>query len=395
MKEYLIDFLEECGIGTIESKNIPEGFAEEIEELVQRKPFANSNMITEIIKMKYQNRLTYREIGLHCQMPEFQVHQMLKKTISKLNSYFVNENFIHLLAKYCIKVSKSLTADLLKEYLEKQNRYIQYQGNKIAELNISEKTYCVLYQAGYTNMKELLSEDLLFFRRYLSDKKYYELLCAISEFLHKYHHDTETISLRNILLADYPNNLLMYHGIRNISGTFSEEAVHQIEKIMLRYFRKKGSDKKNAERNIMILKQRYQQRMTLAEIGKYNSICRERVNQILQNARQCEVIYNNDLLSVLYNEMQNGRITISDAMTEKCFFDMNARKQESAELIVCTDLSVSSKNLLVRSGYKTVEDVIRSGAERILNIHGVGKAHFAEIADTMIKYGANPEEWKY
>ena len=65
------------------------------------------------------------------------------------------------------------------------------------------------------------------------------------------------------------------------------------------------------------------------------------------------------------------------------------------ELIVCTDLSVSSKNLLVRSGYKTVEDVIRSGAERILNIHGVGKAHFAEIADTMMKYGANPEEWKY
>ena len=78
------------------------------------------------------------------------------------------------------------------------------------------------------------------------------------------------------------------------------------------------------KRNIEILRLRYQQKMTLAKIGEIYHISRERVNQILaqQKILVWKLIDNEELLSLLNEEAQAGRIVIADKMIQKMISDL-------------------------------------------------------------------------
>ena len=381
-KKLVIELLERNGIGKIESAYIPEGFIEEVTQKIMT--FSKHKHIMEWIKQRYRYHLSYSKIGMQFRETGGTVRSSLRSIDSHIKSYLVSPEFIDLLMKYHIDVSGSITADFLEKEKEKEKCYAAYQKISLHTLSLSEETCEKLYENGYCNMKLLLSENIFNFRnmKFINKMNYYELLTAISSFLHK---NQPELKYREEV---YPVNFFRESGIF-LAGAFSDNAVQKTEEILMKKFPKTVT-----KRNIEILRLRYQQKMTLAKIGEMYHISRERVNQILaqQKILVWKLIDNEELLSLLNEEAQAGRIVIADKMIQKMISDLKQYNKKE-NLLINAPLSKANINSLQRAGYRTIEEVIKAGADNIQCVSGIGKTHFAEIAEVMVIFGADRNEW--
>ncbi len=160
------------------------------------------------------------------------------------------------------------------------------------------------------------------------------------------------------------------------------------------------------EREEAIVRQRYQEGLTLEETAQRNGVTRERIRQIEAKA-----------FRKMRHPSRSRRMLVSNllALIERLDNELSAKKEECRELartaallaedkkppddkyisravlmtkdIMMLDLSVRSYNCLHRAGINTVEDLLRLDEDELLKVRNLGRKSAEEIIGVVRRFG--------
>jgi len=389
-KQYLICFLEKCGIGKIEG-TFSEEIENKLEEFIYQKIFRNASgkLNAEILKCSYTEVMSYSEISKKYGITEKHTQQIINTAENLMKSYMTNEEFIRLLANCCIRISGSETARLLDDFLKQQKQYEPYRNIYLEDMELSARTYNALTSAGYLTAEEILRKNTAEIKQIkgFGRKNYLEFMQKI-EML-----NNAEISVHKLYLEEnYPSNLLSDCCAGKIEGTFSPQAVKQIETVIV----KKLNSRHNA-RNMEILIKHYRNHQSMSEIAVQYDITRENVRHILMHCIQNikSIIYKQEMLSLFYEEEKAENIRISDFILEKMIAEMQEKKENMQKRSIDEmPISVRARNALKRSGYVIVEELLSGTVENLKGIRYLGNKCLMEISEVLIRdYGADKSKW--
>ena len=190
----------------------------------------------------------------------------------------------------------------------------------------------------------------------------------------------------------YPDNLLKECGIGKIQGKFSDNFKKKFDSLL----KAKVFTTLSGNRNLEMLKLRYEKNMTYPNIADRYSTTYQNVQQIVSTAvKKIEkLMTDKDFLLLLAEE----DVEISDSKTAKKLSSMQKKQKKYSKYskVPIEKLMIPDRisNALHRAGYHTVEDLLNGGIKKISKVRNLGEKSVRIIAETLVKeYGAG-KEWR-
>lgn len=171
-------------------------------------------------------------------------------------------------------------------------------------------------------------------------------------------------------------------------------------------------DTRAADMLMMCFKEGY----TLDEVGKHYGITGERVRQIID--KRIGVLLTNPWMDILKMGLQKyhqeDKSRAEDYVRKHSYYDAcNIMCKEITQAVEKAfintygyeliddkvdkmELSVRAYNCLMRSGIKTVRDIIYMGKDNLCKVRNLGRASYDEIVNALVeKYGEKEYNWKW
>lgn len=144
------------------------------------------------------------------------------------------------------------------------------------------------------------------------------------------------------------------------------------------------------EREQTIIRMRYEERQTFAQIGEYFDISLNRASQVERKA-----------LRKLYHpqNLRYYKYGIKGSKIRQAEFEEAERKRACTEKVMETtiydlDFSVRTFNNLIRAKCEKVSDLVALSEEDILSLKNMGKKQFAEVALKLQGLGLLHTAWE-